>query len=108
MDEDFYNMIAELVDYYQRHFSENRAKIAEVLGVTEAYVRKIHSVNNNKHYNSKHLFLLSRHWGIDVSRLYPSEENMGLILRYQKMEMIKREEVLKKIESKLRRDDLYE
>lgn len=108
MEDDFYNIITDLVDYYQRHFSENRAKIAEVLGVTEGYVRKIHSVNNNKHYSSKHLFLLSRHWNIDVSKLFPSEENMGLILRYQKMDIEGRKKILMKIESNLKRDDLFE
>lgn len=106
--DEFYEIISDLVDYHQRHNLETRTNISEILGVTDGYIRKIHSAGNNKKYNMKHLFLLARHWGIDISKLYPSEDNLKLIIRYESMNVEQRKEKIKELEDILKEENKYE
>lgn len=109
-ENEFYEIIADLVDFYQRDRQWKRSDVAELLGVSDSYIRKIHSRGSDKKYNVKQLFLLSRKFGVSISDLFPSEENLLLIERYSHLNLEERKKILKQMENilPLRKEDAYE
>ena len=105
IENEFYDCISELVEYYRRFRSKTRLEIADVLGVREDYIRKIHSLGSDKRYSSKHLFLLSSFLGVSVSDLYPTVENLTKLEKYRGLDVEKRREIIEQFKNGLRKEE---
>lgn len=77
-----YQLISDLVDYEALKRSEKRKDIAHLLNVEESYIRKIHSMATNKHYNIPQLYLLANYWKISVNDLLPNINNIKKLVAY--------------------------
>ena len=105
---DFYQLIAELVDIEIRSHVETRENIASVLGLTESFVKKVHSPTAEKHYNVIHLFLLANHWNIEISDLIPSAKNLSRLVKYEGVSIVELQEKIDAMITNLREDKQYE
>ena len=105
---DFHQLIAELVDIKIRSHGETREDIAAALGLTESFVKKVHSPTAEKHYNVTHLFLLANHWNIEFSDLIPSAATLSKLVRYEGYSIIELQEKIDEMITVLRKDQNYE
>ena len=104
----FYQIIAELVDIQIRSHGETREAVASALGVTESFVKKLHSPTAEKHYNVIHLFLLANHWNININELIPSMDTLGKLEKYRDCSQDALREKTNEMVVVLRKDELYE
>lgn len=77
MNETFYDLVSELVDKTMREKGNTRLEIANVLNVSESFVKQVHSLSTTKHYNLKHLFLLADYWKVSIDKLVPQKNNLN-------------------------------
>ena len=104
----FYQIIAELVDIQIRSHNETREDVAAVLGVSESFVKKLHSPTAEKHYNVIHLFLLANHWNISINALLPSTDTLCKLDIYRDCSADDLREKVNEMIAVLRKDDLNE
>lgn len=104
MDETFYQLVAELIDKKMQEKGKKRLDIAQDINVSESFAKKLHSPSANKHYNMKHLFLLSKYWNVSVDSFMPTKENLKGLHRYMDKSDEYIDDLLEKIELELREE----
>lgn len=97
----FHQIVVELVDRERRIRSEKRELLAFKLNCSESYLRKIHSYSTDKHYSLEHLYILSLHWNIEISKLVPTVENLKLLPAYQDYSESKLKEIIQKVQKSI-------
>jgi hypothetical protein len=108
MGDTFYQLVAELVDKKMQEKGKKRMDIAHDINVSESFAKKLHSPPANKHYNMKHLYLLSKYWGVSVDSFMPTKENLKGLHRYRNQSEEYIDTVLEKIEEELREEKNYD
>lgn len=83
---------AQAVQFFLKEKKYTYSDIANVLQVSEQFIKNIHSFNSDKHYNNLHLWKISLFLGIDISNFYPTNYELykkivpyGNIKEFKKM-----------------------
>lgn len=63
--------VSSAVGYYKRKNAEHNFDLASALDCSESFIKQANTNLNGKHYNAYHLWLLAKHFDVDVSELYP-------------------------------------
>ena len=80
LEEDTYFFISSLVSYHLRaNANYTTSKLAEKIGVSDSFLNKALSFNDNKHFNAEHLFLISDALIISPDNFFPSKDNYKLL-----------------------------
>ena len=78
--QDFNTFVSEILNYHIRMNTDlNIAIIAEKIGVSDSFVQKVLYTPKVKHFNLKHIFLLSQELNMQPDKLLPSKENYKLL-----------------------------
>ena len=80
--------IANKVQYIARIEGKKYSDLSKALNLSESFIQKVHS--SEKHYNSSHLFILSRYLNCNVSDFYPTD--YGTFMRLYPCSSLKEEE----------------
>lgn len=72
--------ISALVSYYLSSRDNFTVEmLAEKMRLSVSFVSKAVSYNNGKHFNVRHIFLISESLGISIDKLFPSKESYKLL-----------------------------
>lgn len=72
--------ISSLVSYYLSSRDGFTVEmLAEKMKLSVSFISKAISYSNGKHFNVRHLFLISQALGISIDQLFPSRENYKLL-----------------------------
>lgn len=77
---DFNTFVSELVNY-QIRMNKNLsvALLAEKIGLSISFVQKALYIPKEKHFNLRHIFLISEAIDLPIEKLLPSKENYKLL-----------------------------
>lgn len=76
----FNTFVSELVNYHIRMNKKiSVAMISEKIGLSNSFVQKAIYTPKDKHFNLKHIFLISQAIEIPIDKLLPSKENYKLL-----------------------------
>lgn len=76
----FNNFVSELVTYHLRSNPEFTIdKLAEATKLSSSFVQKCVSLSTQKHFNLRHLYIISNVMKIPIEKFMPSKENYKLI-----------------------------
>lgn len=101
----FYQIISDLVDIKAQERKLTRLELAIILGISESYVKQIHSAASNKHYNIFHVYLLAKEWKIKVDELSPSRENLKKLKQYSTLDDNNLNMILTEIEYEIKENE---
>ena len=77
---DFNSFVSELVSYHIRMDKNiNISSLSEKIGLSSSFVHKALSSSTGKHFNLRHIFLISQAMNLSMEDLVPSKENYKLI-----------------------------
>lgn len=77
---DFNTFVSELVNYHIRmNKALSVALLSEKIGLSNSFVQKALYIPKEKHFNLKHIFLISEALKLSVDKLLPSKENYKLL-----------------------------
>lgn len=77
---DFNTFVSELVNYHIRMNKKiSISMLSEKIGLSNSFVQKAIYIPKEKHFNLKHIFLISQIIEIPVEKLLPSKENYKLL-----------------------------
>lgn len=72
--------ISGLVSYYLSSRDDFTVEmLAEKMNLSASFISKAVSYSNGKHFNVRHIFLISQALGISVDKLFPSKESYKLL-----------------------------
>lgn len=72
--------ISGLISYYLRSRSDLTIEmLAEKTQLSVSFISKAVSYSNGKHFNVRHIFLISQALGISIDKLFPSKESYKLL-----------------------------
>lgn len=77
---DFNTFVSELVNY-QIRMNKNLsvASLSEKIGLSNSFVQKVLYTPKEKHFNLRHIFLISKAIDLSMDKLLPSKENYKLL-----------------------------
>lgn len=77
---DFNTFVSELVNYHIRmNKNLSVASLSEKIGLSNSFVQKALYIPKEKHFNLKHIFLISQAIEVPIDNLLPSKENYKLL-----------------------------
>ena len=77
---DFNTFVSELVNYHIRmNKNLSVASLSEKIGLSNSFVQKAIYTPKEKHFNLRHIFLISQAIGISIDKLLPNKENYKLL-----------------------------
>ena len=77
---DFNTFVSELVNYHIRMNKDiSVALLSEKIGLSNSFVQKALYTPKAKHFNLKHIFLISQALKLSIDKLLPSKENYKLL-----------------------------
>ncbi len=72
--------ISRLVSYHLSAKPDYTAEmLAEQINLSVSFVNKAISYSNGKHFNIRHIFLISNALGVSIDKLFPSRETYKLL-----------------------------
>lgn len=77
---DFNTFVSELVNY-QIRMNKNLSvsSLSEKIGLSNSFVQKALYTPQEKHFNLRHIFLISQALNLSIDKLLPSRENYKLL-----------------------------
>lgn len=77
---DFNTFVSELIYYHIRMNKDiSVAFLSEKIGLSTSFVQKALYTPKEKHFNLKHVFLISQAMNLPIADLLPSKENYKLL-----------------------------
>lgn len=79
--QEFNNFISDTVGWYERSNGLNHERISSYLGVSESFIKQIHSYQSKAHYNAYHLWKLSQLFDVTIDDLLLPVNDFGKFIK---------------------------
>lgn len=81
-EKEFFDLISQLVEEHKREKGLHNVDIAELLGVSHSFIKKIHSSSSGRKYSLKQLAILAHHWKLNIEDFIPSPKTLKKLPAY--------------------------